>query len=412
MSQDSHPERSKIKRDRDFSASIAEGVPGDTMLELLTQLALRKRLIALLTGIGLSIGLILCLVLPVHYTAATEIMPPKQTESTASLLNSQMAMGALAQAGAAAGLLADPNAIYMGLLKSRPIADALIQEFHLTSVYHSRDMTAARKRLASRTTILSEPSTLISVAVIDGDRRRAADLANAYIEQLRGLSKTISITEASKRRRFFEQQLTHQKELLIAAELAFQQIQQSKGLIHLDAQANVTIGSLALLHSQIAAKEVELQGIRSYSTERNPDVQLAESELSTMQAETSQLEQHGQSKEYSEFALKDVPKAGLDFIRAQRQLQYEQSLFDLLLRQYEAAKLDEAKEAAVIEVVAAAIQPDRDSSPKRVLLLSVGTFVGLFFGCLAALLLHRIELEQVDPEGALALHRLKDAFTR
>jgi tyrosine-protein kinase Etk/Wzc len=412
MGQDSQPERSKGERGQDFSAAIADEAPSDTMIELLTQLAFHKRLIGILTGTGLFIGLILCFALPVRYTAVTEIMPPKQTESTASLLNSQMAIGALAQAGAAAGLLTDPNAIYLGLLKSRPVSDALIREFHLTSVYHSRDMTAARKRLASRTTILSEPSTLISISVIDVDRRRAADLANAYTEQLRVLSKTISITEASRRSLFFEQRLIHQKELLIAAELTFQQVQQSKGLIHLDAQANVTIGSLALLHSEMATKQVELQGIRSYSTERNPDVQLAESEFSALEAEAAQLEQHGESKGSSEITLKDLPKVGLDFVRAQRELQYDQSLFDVLLRQYEAARLDEAKEAAVIEVVAAAIEPDRHSSPKRLLILAVGTFVGLFLGCFAALLRHRIEMEQADPEGAAALRRFKAALSQ
>jgi uncharacterized protein involved in exopolysaccharide biosynthesis len=383
----------------------------DTMIESLTQLVRRKWLIAKVTGTSIAAGLVLCCALPVRYTAVTKIMPPKQAPSTTSFLNSQMGMGSLAEA-AGAGLLTDPNAIYMGLLKSRPIADSIIDQFRLESLYNSRDRTAARKKLAARTKILSEPSSLISISATDGDKKRASDIANAYTEQLRVLSKTISVTEASRRRLFFEEQLKSQKEVLVATEVAFQQIQQSKGLVHLDAQANVIIGSLAAVRGQIAAKEVEVQALRSYSTEHNPDVQLAERELATMQGEAAQMEQNSQPTGYSDLGLKDVPKAGLDYIRAQRELQYQQAFFDLLLRQYEAAKLDEAKDAAVIQVVEPAVEPDRSSSPNRPLILLISAILGLFLGILIATLSRRIQLEQSDPEGALALRRLREAFIR
>ncbi len=386
-------------------------VPDDSMLDFLTHLIQRKWLIARFTGASLTLGLILFFVLPVHYTAVTRIMPPKQTQSTTSFLNSEIIMGSLAEA-AGNGLLTDPNAIYMGLLKSRPVADAIIARFQLTSVYRVRDMTGARRTLENRTKILSEPSTLISITVSDSNRARAAAIANAYTEQLRELTKSISVSEASRRRLFFGEQLNTQKEALIAAELAFQRVQLSKGLIHLDSQANVLIGGLAMLRAQVAARQVELQALQSYSTERNPDVQLAERELSAMQAELAQMEQHSGPPGSSAIALTDVPKAGLDYIRAQRELQYQQAFFDMLLRQYEAARLDEAKEAAVIQVVEPAIEPDRRTSPRLLIILPLAAFIGLFLGCLAALLLHRLDLERADPEGAEAIRRLQSAFRK
>jgi uncharacterized protein involved in exopolysaccharide biosynthesis len=271
-------------------------------------------------------------------------------------------------------------------------------------------MTAARKKLESNTQIVSEKSTLISISVTDADKKRAADLANAYTDQLRVLSKTISVTEAARRRLFFEEQLKSQKEALIAAETAFQQVQQNKGLVHLDAQAGVIIGSLASLHGQIAAKEVELQALRSYSTEHNPDVQMAERELSAMQGEASQMEQHSQPTGYSDMGLKDVPKAGLEYIRAQRELEYQQSFFDLLLRQYEAARLDEAKEAAVIQVVEPAIEPDRESAPKRLAIVLLSALMGLFFGLVFVRILHLSETAISDPTNARAIRKLKCAI--
>jgi uncharacterized protein involved in exopolysaccharide biosynthesis len=108
--------------------------------------------------------------------------------------------------------------------------------------------------------------------------------------------------------------------------------------------------------------------------------------------------------------LKDVPGAGLEYVRAERELQYQQSFFDLLLRQYEAARLDEAKEAAVIQVVEPAIEPDRRSSPKRLAILMVSAFLGLFAGLVLVRLLRWIEQTQSNPDGARALDELRSAF--
>jgi uncharacterized protein involved in exopolysaccharide biosynthesis len=392
------------------SARNPEGAELHPLIGILTQFALRKWLIAKVTGVSLLAGLILCFVLPVRYTAVTRIMPPKQTPSTTTFLNSQMGGLALSDM-TSGGLLKDPNAIYIGLLKSRPIADAIIHRFSLTAVYGSRDMTAARKKLESRTEVVSEKSTLISISVTDADKDRAASIANAYTEQLRILSKTISVTEASRRRLFFEEQLQAQKEALAAAEAAFQQVEQNRGLVHLDAQANVIIGSLAALHGQIAAKEVELEALRSYSTEHNPDLQLAERELSAMQAEAAQMELHSQPTGYSDMGLKDVPKAGLEYVRAERELQYQQSFFDLLLKQYEAARLDEAKEAAVIQVVEPAIEPDRISAPARWAILLLSAFTGVFLGLVLARLLRVADLALSDPAYAQAIQGLKCAIS-
>jgi uncharacterized protein involved in exopolysaccharide biosynthesis len=395
-----------VREDDPFSD--AGNAPAHSVIEVLTQLALRKGLVAKVTGVSILVGLVLCFVLPVRYTAVTKIMPPRQTQSTTSFLNTQMMMGGMGDV--AGGLLKDPNAIYIGLLKSRPVADAIIEKYGLAEVYHSRDRTAARKKLEDNTQIVSEKSTLISISVTDKDKKRAAEMANAYTEQLRALSKTISVTEASRRRLFFEEQVKSQKEVLVSAELAFQQVQQNKGLVHLDAQANVIIGSLAQLHGEIAAKEVELQGLKSYSTEHNPDVQLAERELATMQGEAAQMEQHSQSTGYSDMGLKDVPKAGLDYIRAERELQYQQAFFDTLQKQYEAARLDEAKEAAIIQVVEPAIEADRKSAPKRSAILLLSSFMGLFLAVVSVRILNLIEIEQTDPKFAKALQGLKCAL--
>ena len=368
--------------------------PEVSFIEVLTRIAERKWLVANVTAIAIAAGVILSLLLPVQYTAVTKLMPPQQTQSTAMLMMSQLMGGGAGSLAAMAGSglgLKNPNDIYIGLLKSRPVADAMINNFGLMAVYRSRDMTAARKKLAGYTEITSEKSGLLSVSVTDKDKKRAAEMANAYTDQLRTLTKSVAITESSQRRLFYEDQVQQAKESLIRAEVAFQKVQMKKGMIAPDAQAGMMIEGIATLRAQVAAKQVEVDSLRSYSTSRNPEVQLAEQELSSLRAEVERMEQRDHSSQFAHLGLEDVPSAGLDYLRAEREVKYREALFEMLIKQYEAAKLDEAKDATVIQVVESAIAPDRKSSPKRALIVLLFTFVGFFGGCFLAEFLWRSE---------------------
>jgi uncharacterized protein involved in exopolysaccharide biosynthesis len=397
-------------------ASLSEA-PSDgdetSLIDVLTQLAYRKRLIATVTGIAVLVGLILCLVLPVRYTATTRIMPPQQTQSTASMLmmNQLTGVGGGSLAAlAGGGLLKNPNDIYIGLLTSRPIADAIIQKFSLAKEYHAKDMTIARKKLADYTEVTSEKNGFIAVSVTDKDKKRVAEMANAYTDELRILTKTLAVTEASQRRLFYEEQLKQVKEALVAAELAFQQVQQQKGLVELDAQAKAMIEGIAALRAQVAAKQVEVQALRSYSTEQNPDVQLAERELTSLQAEEASLEQRNHVPGIAGLGLENVPAAGLEYLRAAHELQYQQALFDMLMKQYDAAKMDESKDAAIIQVVEPAIEPDRKSSPRRAMILLISAFLGFLAGCILVLLLWWKKLGEIDPIAGKRLQELSNAL--
>jgi len=397
-------------------ASLSE-TPSDgyevSLIDVLTQLAYRKWLIAKVTGIAVLAGVALALVQPVKYTATTKILPPQQTQSEASMMIGQLtgAGGGSLAALAGGGLLKNPNDIYIGLLTSRPIADAIIQKFSLAKEYHAKDMTAARKKLAGYTEVTSEKNGFITVSVTDKDKKRVAEMANAYTDQLRILTKSLAVTEASQRRLFYEEQLKQAKEALVAAELSFQQVQQQKGLVQLDAQAKAMIESLAALRAQVAAKQVEVQALRSYSTEQNPDVQLAERELTSLQAEEARLEQSNHSPGIAGLGLGNVPAAGLEYLRAAHELQYQQALFDMLMKQYDAAKLDESKDAAIIQVVEPAIEPDHKSPQRRALIVLLFTIVGFFAGCLLAVFRWWKNIVQSDPDTAKQLYKLKQAFT-
>jgi tyrosine-protein kinase Etk/Wzc len=375
--QETDPRLARDTSNAESSSGYSGVAPGITLFDSFIQISRNKWFVAKVTAIAILLATIVSLLLTVRYTAKTKIMPPQQNESIASMMMDQFmggaGIGSLSSLGGGLGLK-NPNDIYIGLLNSRPVADALIQKFDLQNVYHGRDSTAVHDELTDNTVIESEKDGLISVAVTDKDKKRAADIANAYIDQLRVLTQSLGVSEASHRRMFYDDELKQAKEMLAKAEVDFQKVQQQKGLIQLTGQAKVIIESLAALRAEVVAKEVQLQVLRSFSTDRNPDVQLAERELSMLRGETARAENKNTGSGFSNLGMADVPVAGLEYIRAQREVLYRQTLYDLLIKQYEAARMDEAKEATLIQVVEPAIEPDRKSSPKRALIvLIVGT---------------------------------------
>jgi tyrosine-protein kinase Etk/Wzc len=409
---ETYPHQSTALDEEELSQRESVRFVGVALLDKVILVAHRKWMVAKVTGIGLLVGTIVSVLLPVRFTATTRIMTPQQTPSSATLLMSQLAnsgAGSLAAAATGGGAfgLKNPNDIYIGLLNSRPVEDGIIQQFDLVKVYRASDMTLARSQLAENTSITSEKSGLLAIAVTDRDKTRAAGIANAYTTNLRNLSKTLAISEASQRKLFYEDQLKSAKDQLDNAAVAFQQVQQKNGLIQLDAQAKALIGGLANLQAEVAAKEVQIQSQRSYSTEHNPDVQLAERELDSLRAQVSKLEEKGHSGAHGDLGLKDVPNAGLAYLSAEHEVQYRQILFDLLLKQYDAARLDEARYASIIQVVETATPPDRKSFPSRIPIVLIFGFLALVGACSYLIL---CDLARTDTKLARSISELRLAL--
>ncbi|MGA9583771.1 MAG: GNVR domain-containing protein [Terracidiphilus sp.] len=281
----------------------------------------------------------------------------------------------------------NPNDMYVSMLKSRTVEDAMVQRFGLMQEYRSKFPSDARHTFEHRTVIDgSGKDGLIHIAIQDRDPNRAAELANGYIKAFRALSEHLAITEASQRRLFFEQQLEQAKDNLAKAEEAMKVTEQKTGMIQLDSQARALIESAAALRAQIAAKEVQIQSLRTFATSENSQLIQAQGELDGMRTQLAKL---GGSEDGSDTALMvpkgRVPEAGLEYIRKLRDVKYQETIFEILARQFEMAKLDEAKQGALIQVVDAAIPPDRRSFPKRALIVIGATILGLFVGVFVVL---------------------------
>ncbi len=358
-----------------------------SLLDLLIVLAERKRLIFLVTVGFAVIALVVSLILPKRYTATVVLLPPQQSSSMGAAIASQLGNlgGMAALAGGSLGIK-NPNDMYVAMLKSRTVEDAMVQHFGLMQEYHLKYSSDARKSFERHATVDGNGKDgLIRIAVDDSDPNRASELANGYINQFRSLSEHLAITEASQRRLFFEQQLEQAKNNLATAEEALKQTQQKTGLIQVDSQARALIESAAALRAQIAAKEVQIQSMRTFATGENAQLIQAEQELDGLR---SQLARLGGSENIDSGLMVpkgQVPEAGLEYARKLRDVKYYETIFEILARQFEIAKLDEAKQGAVVQVVDAAIPPDKRSFPKRGLIVLGATAAGFFIGLLIAL---------------------------
>jgi uncharacterized protein involved in exopolysaccharide biosynthesis len=344
------------------------------LLDLLIVLAKHKRMIATVTFGAALLSVIGSLLLPNIYTGTAKVLPPQQSQSTAAMLLGQLG-GLAGLAGNSLGIK-NPNDLFVGMLKSRTVADNIIARFELQNVYDRDTMVETRKDLADNSTITAGKDGLITVDFDDEDPKRAAAVANAFVEELDKLTQSLAVTEAGQRRLFFVRQLQQAKEDLSKAEVALKVTQEQTGLIKLDDQGKAIIESVAALRGQISAKEVELRAMRTFTTENNPDYVRVQQQLAGLRSELAKLERARISGE-GDILLPTgkVPEAGLEYLRKFRDVKYQETIFELLAKQFEVAKIDEAKEAAIIQVVDHAIAPDRKSKPRRALIVIAATLI-------------------------------------
>jgi len=314
-------------------------------------------------------------------------------------------LGSLASlAGGSLGLK-NPADMYVALLTSRTVEDAMIDRFGLMKEYREKRMVDTRKELERRTTaVAGTKDGLIRLSIEDRDPKRAAELANGYVEEFRKLSQSLAITEAARRRLFFEQQLRMAKDNLTAAENAMTKTQQSTGVLEIDSQARALIESAAILRGQVAAKQVQIEGMRSFAAEDNPELILAKQELAALQSQLQRVA-GSQSDTGSDINLSKgrVTESGMEYIRRFRDLKYQETVYELLAKEFEIAKLDEAREGSIVQVVDAAVPPDKKSSPHRLLIIVGATILSIFVASFWVLLRRRFAVASELPENR---HRL------
>ena len=399
---DTRIEATQLRAERRTLAIEGFDTPGPDALEFLLILAGRKRLIGWMALAGAVLATGMALQKRDMYTATAVIMLPQQQRSTLASL-----VGQLSPVGSAVGggsdLMRTPSDQYLSLLASRSIADDLIQTFQLQREYGANNLAATRRKLAARTHLTAGKDSLIRIAVDAESAQFAADLANAYVDRLHKLNSRLALTESAQRRLFFEQRVQAERQAVAEAEAAMKATQERTGLIQVSSQMDVVVRTIAQLRAEITLREVLLDTLKSGATDKNPEVVRLRVELESLRGQLQNAEAGSKARQ---IGPANAPAAGLAYMRTLREFQYHETLFESLSKQYEAARLDEAKEAPLVQVVDRASPPEELNPKHRVWMVLFGTISFAMFGACLAIASHFLEA----PERAARLRLVRMAF--
>ena len=393
-------------QDQDNQTATARQTQMDdeiNLMDLLLVIAKHNRLILKFTGSVALLAVVISLLMDNVYTAKVMIMPPQQSQSSAaSIMLSQV--GAL---GSLTGIDKNPSGLYIAMLKSRSVADYVIDRFKLMSVYKKKTYVATRKKLEDSVTMTAGKEGMISIEFDDKDPKLAAAIANGYILGLDNLVRRIAVTEAGRRRLFFENELKKSRDNLDAADLAMKSLQEKTGVISIEAQSTSILAAEANLRAQVAAKEIELSAMRGFATAQNPDVRRAEQMLVSLRAQLAKLEGQSRGTKIEMPAKNKIPSMAIDYMRRMRDLKYYEGLLTFVSQQLASARLDEAKDAPVIQVVDKALVPEKKTKPKRALIVILATLMAFFMGVLFAFFKEASERASQDPASAERMNLLR-----
>jgi tyrosine-protein kinase Etk/Wzc len=365
--------------------SSEDDEPSISLIEILTWLGEGKRTILLFTLLAIVAAALFALWLPPLYTSRTTMLPPGSQQSSGSAA-ALAALGAMGGGGLASSLsVKTPDELYVALLKSDTLIRALDERLGLKAHYEVLHFEPLRAALLKNVRVSSDKkSGVITVQVDDQKPDFAARLANAHVQELTRLLGRLSVTEAKQRRIFFEAQLKETKESLIKAELNMRGVQEKSGLIVLDKQAEALINTMAAVRAQIAEREVQLKVLRTAATDQNPEVIRLNSELRALRSELSRMESSGSSQAGSspvDLPVGRIPAAAIDFVRAKRELKLQETLLEAMVRQYEVARMDEAKDGPALQQIDPAHPAEKKSKPARTIIVISATLGGFLLGC-------------------------------
>jgi uncharacterized protein involved in exopolysaccharide biosynthesis len=373
------------------------------ILDYLEVILKRKMLIAKITASACFVSIIVSLFLPKIYSSTVLILPPSQDQGIMGLMMGQLGGGMANLAGDILGK-GSPADQYVGILKSEAIKDAIIDRFKLMNLYKIKYRLDAYKKLDKSADIaVGKKDGIISITVEDKDPKRAAAMANAYVEELGKLTARINMTGSGQNRAFYEDRLARAKVELAKAEDAMKAFQTRNKALNVDDQAKASIEGVALLRGQLAAQEVQLTSYRSYLTDSSREVVALKASIAGIRRQIAELE--GKGKTSAIPSLGTVPSLGEEYLRLMRNFKIQETLVELLTKQYEMTKLKESNDVSGVQVIQQARVPDKKIRPQRSRIVLGSTFASFLFAIFYSFVL---EYAQRLPEEERA--RWRSAF--
>jgi len=360
------------------------------LADLLMAIWRRRLWLAKVIGLGAVAAIAIALLIPKKYTSTAQLMPPdQQTLSSTSLLSALSGAGPAASLGTG-GLMSTrtPGGTFIGVLSSQSAQDDIIDRFDLRRIYHCKFYFEARKILTDRTTIDEDKkSGIISIAVVDGDPKRARDMAKAYVEELDKIVNRVSTSSARRERIFLEERIQSIKSDLDASSVALSQFSSRNATLDIQRQGEATVEAAGKLQGELIAAQSELSGLKTAYTDDNVRVRQAQAQVNVLQSQLHKMGGEGEDAEGGDLkadqfmpSIRKLPLLGVTYSDLYRRVMMQESLYETLTKQYELARVQEAKEIPPIKVLDEPQVPEKKSSPHRTIIVLLGILISAFAG--------------------------------
>jgi uncharacterized protein involved in exopolysaccharide biosynthesis len=411
---------------------IIEAVEGHAEKRNIARLALlwqERRVIFRSTAVGMAASILLVFLIPVRYTSTTELMPPDQVgaglATALTALSSKAGGSDIGTLGTELLGLRTTSDLFIGVLRSRTVQDDVVNKFDLRKLYGERRIEDARKKLGSRTDVTSDrKSGIVTIKVTDGSPQRAAAMAREYVDQLNQVVVTLNTSSAHKERVFLENRLQQVQQDLENAEKEFSQFASKNTALDVKEQGRAMIGAVAELEGQLIAAQTQLEGLRQIYTDENVRVRALQARIAEYRRQLQKLSGNGASVAGNASAsdesqsgqngsdqnqqlypsIRELPILGVPWADLYRRTRVEEVVFETLTKQYEIAKVEEAREVPSVKVLDIADVPEKKSFPPRMLLTLLGTLLVVAATCAWILARERWhEIDDSDPGKVLAL---------
>lgn len=337
----------------------------------------QRRCMAVIMVRGTVAFLLLAFLLPSRYEAKTELMPPDSSSSAmgtlAALTGGTGASGGML--GSAADLLGvhTSGALFISILSSHTVEDRLIDRFDLRRVYWVKTYTAAREELEARSVISEEKkSGVLTLVIRDHDPQRAAAMAQAYVEELNRMLVDLNTSAAHRERIFLEERLRVVKQELDRAAKDFSEFSSQNAAIDIKEQGRAMVAAAATLQGQVIALQSELRGLEQIYTPNNVRVRAVRARLSELEQQLQKLGGSASAPaidpangEPAYPSLRQLPVLGLTYADLYRRLTINESVYEVLTKEYELARVEEAKEIPSVKVIDPGLAPEKRSGPPR-----------------------------------------------
>lgn len=347
-----------------------------------------------------------------RYSAVARLLPPKTKPNTATMLSQT---GSLAGAGVGGVLEGQKPVVdmYLAILQSRAAAEFIETSFDLRKRWKTESNEQVFNRLSGMVKITPSPNGIINIEVEDVDPVWAAKLANGYAAALQSITQELAVNDASKRRVFYEQQMNLSLQQLTIAEMALRKIQQETGVLKLDAQLEMAIRESSRLRTEIANKETELAAMQAFATPGNADYQRLKFEIDALKHQLQQWRQPVLSAPDVALQASEgvLPEISMEYVKHVREVKNLELVYELFLKELQLTRIDQVKDAIMVELLDKAVPADAPSFPKKKRTVTIAGVVGLLLAIVVILLIELIKVQLLDPDNKRRVKKLGEAMS-